>query len=85
MLRYFSGKKENHLKRSVKELAHNYTVKGSRAQFLKAQYKNDVVSVLGAQSSAMIHGFNDANCLLVVPENSTEIKKNSKVQVIILP
>lgn len=85
MLRNFYKHKNPHLKRTKKQLSHNYKVKGIRAQFLKAKYQNNTVKVLEAQSSAMIHSFNIANCLIFIPENTTELKSNTEVAIILLP
>jgi len=85
MLRSFSKHKQAHLVWTKKKLSHNYTVKGIRAQFLKAHYKKEFVEVVDFQSSAMIHGFNNANSLMFLPENSEKIKKNTIIDVILLP
>ena len=85
MLRSFSKHNAPHLTWSKKKLSHDYIVKGIRAQFLKANYSNDLVEILGLQSSAMVHGFNNANCLLFIEENTQEIKENSIIDVILLP
>ena len=85
MLRSFSNHKVPHLPWRKKKLSHNYNVKGIRAQFLKAKYNEDTVEILGLQSSAMIHGFNNANCLLFIEENTKKIEKNSIIDVILLP
>lgn len=85
MLRNFYKHQNPHLIRTKKQLSHNYKVKGIRAQFLKAKYQNNTVKVLEAQSSAMIHSFNIANCLIFIPENTTELKSNTEVAIILLP
>ena len=85
MLRSFSKHKQPHLEWRKKKLSHNYKVKGIRAQFLKSNFKKDSVQILGLQSSAMIHGFTNANCLLFIEENTQEIEKNSIIDVILLP
>ena len=85
LLKSFCGNSTIHLERTTKQLTHEYTVKGIRAQFLKAKVTDDNVEILGLQSSAMVHGFINANALVYLPENSVFIKKNSKVEVILLP
>lgn len=85
MLRSFSKHNQPHLEWKKKKLSHNYKVKGIRAQFLKSNFKEDSVQVLGLQSSAMVHGFTNANCLLFIEENTQEIEKNSIIDVILLP
>ena len=85
MIRAFYGCSEPNLNRTAKRIAHNYQVKGIRAQFLKARINNEEeVEILGLQSSAMVHGFINANALVYIPENSGFIKKDSKVEVILL-
>ncbi len=85
MLRYYSGIEKPHLPRVNRKLSHDYTVKGIRAQFLKAVVKGHSVSVLSQQSSAMISGFIEANAYVFVPEFSTKINENESVEVILLP
>jgi len=85
MLRYFLGIEKPFLNRAYKKIAHDYTVKGIRAQFLKAIVTDDEVEILSQQSSAMIAGFINANAYVFVPEYSTEINKETLVEVILLP
>lgn len=85
MLRFYSGDKDPYLPKVSRKMSHNYTVKGIRAQFLKAIVSGHNVSVLSQQSSAMIAGFIEANAYVFVPENSTEIKEGEPVEVILLP
>ena len=85
MLRYFSGNENPFFNRGHKKLAHDYKVKGIRAQFLKAIVTDNTVEILSQQSSAMIAGFMDANAYVFIPEFSTEIKKEASVEVILLP
>ena len=84
LLKKFMGSKEIHLKRRKLPLSHDYTVKGIRAQFLKAYVdSNDMsVSVMNQQSSAMIAAFIEANAYIFFPEYSTEIKEGALVEVI---
>jgi len=84
MLRYFSGNETPFLSRVTKKISHNYTVKGIRAQFLKAVVSGHDVSILSQQSSAMIAGFMEANAYVFVPEFSTEIKEGERCEVILL-
>ena len=84
LIRAFYGCDTVDLKRTTKRLSHNYQVKGIRAQFLKALVNDNNVEILGLQSSAMVHGFINANALVYLPENSDFIEKNSTVEVILL-
>ncbi|MBN4070194.1 molybdopterin molybdotransferase MoeA [Olleya sp. AH-315-F22] len=62
-----------------------YIKKGDRAQFLKAILKNDRITILEGQSSAMLHTFSLANALVYVPEILDLIKTDDIVEVILLP
>lgn len=55
-----------------------------RAQFLKARVEDGRVTVLGGQSSAMLHSFATANALVYVPLRSPERIEGDFVQVFIL-
>ncbi|WP_010179928.1 molybdopterin molybdotransferase MoeA [Aquimarina agarilytica] len=85
LLRNFSNQKQTHLSKITQKITHDYHVKGIRAQFLKAKSSKNGVEILGFQSSAMIHGFNNANALVFIPENTSFIKSNEDVEVILLP
>ncbi|MCF8258782.1 MAG: molybdopterin molybdotransferase MoeA [Flavobacteriales bacterium] len=62
------------------------TVKAmDRAQFLKARVVNGQVTVLGAQSSAMLHSFATANALVYVPMDREELRPGDEVEVMFLP
>lgn len=55
-----------------------------RAQFLKARVEDGRVTVLGGQSSAMLHSFATANALIHVPHGSIERTEGDTVQVFML-
>lgn len=63
----------------------DFTKIGERAQFLKAIYRNNEVEILDGQSSSMLHTFALSNALVYLSETSGSIKKNDKVEVILLP
>ena len=63
----------------------DYTVKGDRAHFLKARTQEAGVEILEGQSSAMVRAFGDANALVFLPENTTQISKGQNVKTILLP
>lgn len=71
-------------KRSV-TMAHSYAKKGDRAQFLKAQIKDNKVTVHSGQSSAMLSSFVDANCLLYINNNTKEVSTGDTVEAYVLP
>ncbi|MCH9659453.1 MAG: molybdopterin molybdotransferase MoeA [Bacteroidetes bacterium] len=66
-------------------LVSDYTVKGDRAQFLKAKIVDGGVEVLGGQSSAMLRTFGEANALVFLPEGTKHISKDQHVKTIVLP
>ena len=85
LLKKSEGSINPQLTRISMPMATDYVVKGSRAQFLKAKLQDDGVQILQGQSSAMVRAFGDANALVFLPENSTEIKKGDQVKTILLP
>ncbi len=62
-----------------------FNKKGDRPQFLKALYKNDSVSILEGQSSAMLQTFALSNAFVFMPSETTKINSNDDVEVILLP
>jgi molybdopterin molybdotransferase len=65
--------------------ASKFIKNGDRPQFLKAIYKDEKVSILEGQSSAMLQTFALSNALVFLPENVSEIKINDMLEVILLP
>lgn len=55
-----------------------------RAQFLKARVEDGRVTILGGQSSAMLHSFATANALAYVPLGSAERTEGDSVQTFML-
>ncbi len=84
LLKRFIGSSNIHLERKQLPIAHAYTVKGIRAQFLKALVRDDKVSVMDQQSSAMIASFIQANSYIFLPEYSENLTENESVEVILL-
>lgn len=85
LLKRSEGAINTQLQRILIPMVSDYTVKGDRAQFLKAKIGEDGVKILEGQSSAMVRAFGEANALVFIPENSTEIKKGQAVITILLP
>ncbi|SHG55971.1 molybdopterin molybdotransferase MoeA [Winogradskyella jejuensis] len=85
LLKKSEGATTTNLQRIVIPMISNYTVQGNRAQFLKAKIEEDGVEILEGQSSAMIRAFGNANALVLIPENSTQIQKGENVKAILLP
>ena len=63
----------------------NYSIKGNRAQFLKAIYNHGKVEILDGQNSSMLHTFALANALVYANADTGDIKINDSVEVILLP
>jgi molybdopterin molybdotransferase len=70
---YYSLKKQN--------LMHDFEVKNTRSQFLKAFITEEGVRVLSHQASSMLNSFSSANALVYVPDGNYELKKGEAVQV----
>ena len=85
LLKKYEGAEHMSLPNISLPLLSDYTVKGTQAQFLKARIEGAGVTILGGQSSAMVRVFGDANALVCLPRNSTEIKKGQNVKTILLP
>ena len=62
-----------------------YSIKGNRAQFLKAIYNQGKVEILDGQNSSMLHTFALANALVYANADTGDIKINDSVEVILLP
>jgi len=64
---------------------HNYNKPTGLTNFLKAFYRDGKASPLHAQESFRLHSFAQANCFIVLPEDSTGCAVNDTVEVHILP
>ncbi len=73
------------LTRIAMPLQADFSKKGNRAQFLKAKLQGAEVAILGGQSSAMLQAFGEADALVYLPEDATELKKGDSVETILLP
>lgn len=62
-------------------LAHDYSVRNTRSQFLKANIVNDEASILSHQASSMLNSFSVANGLLYLSEGEYELEKGAKVDI----
>ncbi len=63
-------------------LAASYFKKGERAEFLKAEIKNGIISILASQSSAMLNSYAQANALIYIPAEKGQINKDECVKVL---
>lgn len=77
------------LKNSIQKInataTHNYTKPTGLTHFLKAFYEEGRVTPLHAQESYRLHSFAQANCFLVLPEESTGCKEGDAVEIHVLP
>lgn len=64
--------------------ASSYEKKIGLAHFLKATYDNGKVTPLHAQESYRLQSFAEANCLMVLPEESEGCEKDEEVEIILL-
>ena len=64
---------------------HNYTKPAGLKHFLKAFYKDGKVTLLHAQESFRLHSFAQANCFIVLPEESTGCAAGDTVEAHLLP
>ena len=76
-----SGKAINYNPSKTISLAHDYSVRNTRSQFLKASIVNDEASVLSHQNSSMLNTFSVANGLLYLSEGEYELEKGTKVDI----
>ncbi|MDA7762422.1 molybdopterin molybdotransferase MoeA [Crocinitomicaceae bacterium] len=60
-----------------------YSSKGDRAQFLKADYQNGKVKILEGQSSSMLHSFAVSNALVYLSADKNKVEKGDIVQLIL--
>ncbi|MBD3637908.1 MAG: molybdopterin molybdotransferase MoeA [Crocinitomicaceae bacterium] len=65
-------------------LSTDYTRKGQRTEILKAYATEDEVKILGAQSSAMLGSFAEANALVVITEDVEHVSKGQFVVTLLL-
>jgi molybdopterin molybdotransferase len=83
-LKVISGEAAHYNQSKPIAIAHDYSVRNTRAQFLKATIINDEVSVLSHQASSMLNSFSVSNGLVYVPEGIYELMKGDKVAVYLL-
>lgn len=83
-LKVLSGEKSRYDSSEKRNLTHDFEVKNTRSQFLKAFVTEDGVRVLSHQASSMLNSFALSNALIYVPEGNYELKKGEAVQVYLL-
>ncbi|WPO81555.1 molybdopterin molybdotransferase MoeA [Chryseobacterium sp. JJR-5R] len=77
----------NSVKKKEAVAAHDYKKPAGLTHFLKAYYDEErgEVSPLYAQESYRLHSFAQANCFIVLPEESAGCLKGDKVEIHLLP
>jgi molybdopterin molybdotransferase len=73
------GFSDIHLPKLVRKLNVGISNTSGKTLFLKALYDETHVTVLDGQSSAMLNTFATANCLLIVPNDVENLKKEQLV------
>ena len=73
------GFSEIHLPKLMRKLNNEITNSTGKTLFLKALYDETHVTVLDSQSSAMLNTFAIANSLLIVPNDTENLKKGALV------
>ncbi|WP_269226042.1 molybdopterin molybdotransferase MoeA [Flavobacterium eburneipallidum] len=83
-LSILSGKAPNYNQSKPVSIVHDYSVKNTRSQFLKANIVDDEANILSHQASSMLNSFAVSNGLVYVPDGTYELKKGDKVAVYLL-
>jgi molybdopterin molybdotransferase len=83
-LAILSGAEANYQQAVLFSIAHDYEVRNTRSQFLKANITNGEAEILTHQNSSMLNSFSVANGLVYVPDGNYELKKGDKVEVYLL-
>ena len=73
------------LPRVTAKSSSEFIKKGDRPQFLKALFKNESVTILEGQSSAMLHTFAIANAIVYIPGEVSKYSKGDLITVLHLP
>jgi len=83
-LAILSGAEANYQQSVLMPIAHDYEIRNTRSQFLKADIANGEAEILSHQASSMLNSFSIANGLVYVPDGNYELKKGDKVEVYLL-
>ena len=83
-LKMISGETTNYNQTKSFGLAHDFSVRNTRAQFLKASVDNGQLTILSHQASSMLNSFAISNGMVFVPEGNYELIKGDKVEVYLL-
>jgi molybdopterin molybdotransferase len=66
-------------------LAQSFSKRIPLTQFLRAQYKDEKVTILSVQESYRLSSFSIANCLVALPEETRDFMEGEKVETLLLP
>lgn len=83
-LAILSGAEANYQQAVLMPIAHDYEIRNTRSQFLKANISKGEAEVLTHQNSSMLNSFSVANGLLYAPHGNYKLKKGDKVEVYLL-
>ena len=83
-LSILSGAEANFQQAVLLPLVHDYEVKNTRSQFLKASINNGEIEILTHQNSSMLNSFSVSNGLVYVPHGRYELKKGDAVEVYLI-
>jgi molybdopterin molybdotransferase len=83
-LAILSGAEANYEQTVLLPLAHDYGVKNTRCQFLKASVNNGEAQILSHQNSSMLNSFSVSNGLIYVPSGNYDLKRGEMVKVYLL-
>jgi molybdopterin molybdotransferase len=83
-LSILSGAEANYQQAVLLPLVHDYEVKNTRSQFLKASINNGEIEILTHQNSSMLNSFSVSNGLVYVPHGRYELKKGDAVEVYLI-
>jgi molybdopterin molybdotransferase len=79
-----TGKKEGFLTRKEGRLIKGYKKSPSLTYFLKGILNDGKITILPAQSSAMLSSFIEANCLVQLVEGMEQYEIDEKAEVILI-
>lgn len=77
--------KKNSIQKIEAILQNEYSKNAGMTHFLKGFYDNEKVTILPAQASFQLSSFAQANCLIVINEETEGVKAGAKVEVHLLP
>jgi molybdopterin molybdotransferase len=83
-LNILSGAEVNYQQAILLPIAHDYEVRNTRSQFLKANISYGEARILSHQASSMLNSFSVANGLVYVSDGNYELKKGDKVEVYLI-